>query len=338
MNRSLLNQLQQLRSYPSVTILMNTTRGSVLSGEELTNARKAVADVDRRLTGEIDDVVLGNLVDRLNRLLDQRSRTRSGRALALCVSRDIEVAVQLGVEVDERTIIDETFATRDLVADLNRTATFRVVTVSDATTRVLLGDRQRLVEQRDDDWPLVRAEDVSDTVWAHEVTERLRALDADHALPVVAAGVRRSIARLLGAAEMEMIGEVHGNHDRSNASTLHTLSWPLVLDWIATGQQRAIEQLDAARSSRRFAAGIDEIWPLANEGRVDLLVIEEGYSLSARIDDNGHLHPTSDDHRDVTADVIDEAIEAVVQRGGEAVLVADDSLADEGRIAAALRF
>ena len=37
---------------------------------------------------------------------------------------------------------------RDLVADLNRTALYRVVTISERTGRLFIGDRHRLVEQR----------------------------------------------------------------------------------------------------------------------------------------------------------------------------------------------
>ncbi len=81
-----------------------------------------------------------------------------------------EVAlVYLGREVEERVVVDETFATRDLVADLNRTARLRVVTISDRRARLLVGDRHRLVEVASDDWPLVRDDDAGPTLWVRSV-------------------------------------------------------------------------------------------------------------------------------------------------------------------------
>lgn len=52
---------------------------------------------------------------------------------------------------------------------------------------------------------------------------------------------------------------------------LHHRVWLLATDWLRNGHKRAMQCLDEARSQRRFAGGIDEIWPLANEGRIELL-------------------------------------------------------------------
>ncbi len=32
-------------------------------------------------------------------------------------------------------------------------------------------------------------------------------------------------------------------------------------------------------STSRYAGGIHEIWPLANEGRIDTLIVEEDYAV-----------------------------------------------------------
>ena len=73
-----------------------------------------------------------------------------------------------------------------------------------------------------------------------------------------------------------------------------------------------------------------------------LVAVEEQFHETVRVDDN-HLRPV--DPADVAPgdggvreDIVDELIETVLDNGGEVVFVADDSLADHGRIAAALRF
>jgi hypothetical protein len=336
-NRYLLDQLQQMRSFPSITILMNTTPRSTLSSGERDRARRLI-DVARQRLLELDGVDATTFIGRFDELIDTRSRERSGHAVAMCVSSDYSAAITLGGAVDERVVIDETFATRDLVADLNRTASYRVLTVSDSTIRAFLGDRQRLVEETSTQWPLNRPEDTSDTVWSHDVDVAVRKLNGEFAIPTITAGVERTTAKLIDADALDVIGHVAGNRDRTAASDLHTLVWPVVLDWKALQQDRAFSQLDRARSAKRYAAGVDEVWPLASEGRVDLLVVEDDYALSARIDENGHLHPTEERHRNVTDDVVDEIIEAVLQNGGHTALVDPSTLEEHGRIAAVLRF
>ncbi len=84
----------------------------------------------------------------------------------------------------------------------------------------------------------------------------------------------------------------------------------MVDQWLQLDREHALARLDAARSARRCAAGIEQIWPLADDA-----------SLPGVVDD-----------------VVDEVIEEVLHRGGRAVIVPDGDLADSDGIAAILRY
>lgn len=339
MNRATLNELQRHRCYPSITLLLNTTPGSALTASELDTASRLTAQADDRLDDDISDTLRHDLIGRLKALLSDHAGQPSTRALAVFVSPDHTAVVRLGQEVTDRVTIDDTFTTRDLVADLNRTAIYRVVTISERTVRMFLGDRRRLVEQRDDTWPLTRTDDHTPTTWAHDVNQRLGVDDAAHPLPTVLAGVHRSVRKLAGTDAENSIGIIPGNHDRTTASELHTLAWPLVTDWLRADAARAMTQLEHARSTNRYAGGIHEIWPLAHDGRIATLVVETDYTLPARIDHNNQLHPADDPHHpDVNDDIIDDTIETVLQHGGTTIIVNNDTLIDHHRIAAVLRY
>jgi hypothetical protein len=339
MNHALLVELQGLRAYPSVTVLLNTTPNVVFSPAYTAAANRMLDTVDRRLNGDVAPDVHQTVIAALSDLIDEQQTQPCTQAIALCVSPEYSAALRLGRPVSERVVIDDTFATRDLVADLNRTALYRVVTISDRKARVLVGDRRRLVEERNDNWPLDRDTDLSAAMWTRRVNEQLRAEEARHPLPTVIAGVQRSIRGIVEPGMFRSVGVVPGNHDRSSWMGLHTAAWPLVSDWLRTDQTRAMEQLDSAISAHRYAGGIDEIWPLANEGRVELLVVEDDYQLAARLDDNHQLQPTDDrEAADVNDDVVDDTIEAVLRHGGQAVFVGDGVLDDHQRIAAILRY
>jgi Bacterial archaeo-eukaryotic release factor family 3 len=379
MNTALLTDLQRRRSYPSVTVLLNTSPGAGLSPEELATANTLIREADRRLNGDVDKETRTALTESLSMLLDEQAAQPSTHALVLCVSTEHSVAVRLGQQVEERVAIDETFATRDLVADLNRTAVYRVVTVSEQMTRVFLGDRIRVVEERNTVWPLHRTEEQSLAAWNRTVLQHLRNEHATFPLPTVIGGVARSVRSLVGETRSSLasstsalspalsnaagsrgpvavgssfrlsdcfdaVGFFHGNHDRSNWSELHRAAWPLVSDWLRTESNRALFRLEQAKSSARFAGGIDEIWPLAKDGRVELLIVEESYSLAVRLAENEQLRRAPDpDAPDVVDDIIDEVIEEVLLQGGQVVFVADESLvastgSGEDRIAAILRF
>lgn len=338
MNRATLDDLQGRRSYPSITLLLNTTPGSPLTPLQRDTALRLIDVVDGRLRDDRPtEFERKQLIRALVSLVDEHAGERSTHALALFVSADHAAAVRLGRPVEERVTIDDTFTTRDLVADLNRTALYRVVAVSERVCRMFVGDRTRLVEQRNDSWPLVRTDEHTPTTWARDLDKALGAEQTSHQIPVVVAGVERSVRRL--APAISAIGFVPGNHDRTSATDLHHAAWPLVTDWLRADGVRAMEQLEQARSVNRYAGGIHEIWPLARDGRIDTLVVESGYVLSARIDENGQLVPADDpDHPEVVDDVVDDTIEEVLRFGGNAVIVDDGRLADHQRVAAVVRY
>lgn len=340
MNSALLAELQRQSAYPSVTVLLNTSPGSVLSTAERARAAQLLDTAAARLRGDVGDGVAAGIVDQLRELLDEQSGLAAGTALALCVSPTFATAVRLGRTVTERVVVDDTFATRDLVADLNRTAEYRLVTISDRTVRSFVGDRGRLVEERGEDWPLRRLEEHSATGWSNAVADALSSLQQQHPLPTVVAGVDRSVRRHAAAlAPFHTIGFVPGNHDRTGWAELHSAAWPVVTDWLRSDAADALRRLDAARSSRRYAGGVHEIWPLANDGRIDILVVEDGHALPARITDDGQLDPTEEvTAPDVVDDIVDETIEAVLRHGGRVVVTEPGELAAHHRIAAVLRY
>ena len=338
MNRATLTELQRQRCYPSITLLINTTPGTPLTPAEIDTTTRLTSHTDDRLDGDISDTLRHTLIARISELIGEHAAQPSTHALALFVSPDHTAAVRLGRRIEERVTIDDTFTTRDLVADLNRTALYRVITISERTSRLFIGDRQRLIEQRNPPWPLTRTDDHTPTTWNRDLTNHLRAEHATHPLPVVIAGVQRSLRKL--APELTAtIGVIAGNHDRTNATELHHAAWPIVTDWLRTDADRAMQQLDDARSANRYAGGIHEIWPLAHDGRIATIVVETGYALPARIDDNNQLHPATDPHHpDVNDDIVDDTIETVLQHGGNAIIVNNGALHDHQRIAAILRY
>ncbi len=339
MNRALLAELQRQQAYPSITVLINTTPGVSPSESEIDTARRLADHADKRLVDDVPDEDRTSVIAALHALIADQSGEVSGKALALCVSPGYAAAVRLGREVQERVVIDDTFATRDLVADANRTALFRVVTISERKVRLLIGDRQRLAEQRDELWPMLRLDEQNTQAWYREVTERLRSEHLALPMATVIAGVERSVRSTMVPNLFDAIGMVPGNHDRTSWVDLHHAAWPLVTDWLRSDRDRAMTALENARSAKRFAGGIDEIWPLANEGRVELLVVEENYVLAARVDEHQQLE-RADDHEapDVVDDIVDETIEAVLRNGGRTVIVNDAELGDHARIAAILRY
>lgn len=339
MNRLLLEDLQRRRAFPSVTVLVNTRPGAAVDPADLSRLDRLVAQAAQRVAAEAPGADGDLVVERLEHLVRTDLEGPPAAAFALCASPEVAVVVRLGQPVRERVVVDDTFATRDLVADLARTATYRVAAVSEHKVRLFLGDRARLVETLDDRWPLLRDDDQTPASWGREVFEALRAEHAEFPLPAVVAGVDRTVRRLGAEGALMVVGRVPGNHDRTSAADLHVLVWPEVEAVLDAERRQAMDRLESARSSRRYAGGIDEVWSLANDGRVDLVLVEESFEVAALVGPDRQLELVDGPvGPDVVDDIVDDTIEAVLLRGGRAVLVPDDELAHHDRIAAVLRY
>jgi hypothetical protein len=343
MNRALLAELQRMSCYPSITILHTTSlsqrsAGDGLHADDLTTLTYLADLADRRLDGDVPDEQRRELIAEIMKLVGACANERPTRAIAICVSPQHRAVVRLGREVRSRVVIDDTFATRDMVADVNRTATFRLITVSDRKARLLLGDRHRVVEERGRQWPLLREDDQNLGQWSRAVSHAVQQVNRDLPLPTVIAGVDRSVRELLKLDSLEPVGTIAGNHDRTGWADLHHLAWPLVVDWLRNDATRAHRRLDAARDANRFAGGLDEVWELAQDGRVELLVVEDDYEVAARLHE-GRLEPASDNWApDVVDDVVDELIETVLRLGGDAVIVPPGDLSQHEHVGAVLRY
>ncbi len=338
MNTAQLDELQRQRTYPSITVLINTAPGQPFDEVALRTARDFVRRTEQRLIGDVDPQLADTLTAKLADLIDAMSGSNApAHAIAFCVSPDYSSAIRIAHRVVERVVIDDTFATRDLVADLNRTKAFRVVTISNRMVRAFVGDRVRLIEERDEIWPILR-DDASASVWVKTISDRLAQEQAAFPLPTVVAGVDRTVRHSGIIERLDPIARVAGNHDRTRPAELHRLTWPAVAAWLRAQGDHAVGALDNARSARRYADGVSDLWALAHAGRVDTLVVEEHYAPAARIA-AGRVEPADDrESPDVTDDVVDELIEAVLLRDGTAVMVPDDTLVAHQRVAAVLRY
>jgi hypothetical protein len=153
-------------------------------------------------------------------------------------------------------------------------------------------------------------------------------------------GAGRRVATLVRAGGVEPAAVILGNHDRTPWATLAELARGPLADWAGARNATAMHRLDQARGRRRFASGLDEVWSLAEESRVELLVVERNFAVPVRVD-GAHLVPVDPDEieaPDVVDDAVDDLIEAVALRRGEVVVVPDGVLAESGGVAAVLRF
>jgi hypothetical protein len=358
--RSELKRLQGRRDYPSLSLLAPTHRTHPANRKDRIVVKNLAVEGLDRLHGEFKKREVAGVVHNLNRLVDRVDWNHVREGLALFASRDVALAVQLPFRPRARVVIDETFATRDLVYSLNRSARYRVLVLTEKPTRLFDATTNVLTEYAAKPFPMVHTgpggasrlpggqginrsavRDDAHRQFFRKVDDALTALQKEDHLPVVLVGVDRHVAFYEEVTKdpEAIVGVVAGSHDDPNPTDLGRLVWPVFKSGEALRRTRALARLHAAVSANRHASGIDQVWRAAFEKRCQILLVETGFEHPADLSPEGdRLLSYSGRGAAALDDAVDEVIERVIADGGDVFFYDPGVLALHQRIAAVLRY
>jgi hypothetical protein len=180
--------------------------------------------------------------------------------------------------------------------------------------------------------------------------------------PLIVAGLSQGLSALedvgTHAARSALAAVPKGGLTEARASVVFDAIAPARAELLKARTDGALERLGQARSRKEFAAGLDEVWQAAQEGRLALLVVEEPFRQRVRLT-GGHLTPLPDeaaeaegaagatrgepavdvaDAGEVRDDIVDETVESALSTEAEVVFVPDGTLEEHGRIAGVVRY
>ncbi len=352
-----LKQLQSLTNVPALSILLPTHRTSPDNKQDPIRVKNLVDEARERLSGEFSVRELQPLLERLETLVSEIDYRYTLDGLALYVSHDFGKLYYLPFSVPARVVIDQTFATRDLVYGMHRAQRYWVFLLSVASTRLLAGTGETLEEVQDENFPMPMTGpgatgpipfdadssylDDRHRRFFQQVDSAFTSYADDESLPLVVGGVVRQISFFQEVSQYAPLiaGTLSGNFDKATVSELTSQVWPIVQSVREEQQADALQSLDAAMGAQAVVSTIGEAWRLAQEGRGKLLLVEKNYHVPASISENGGLELVEQSGgTEVMDDAVDEIIEVVLAKGGNVAIVDDGALSIHQQIALILRY
>ncbi|MFB6890652.1 chemotaxis protein [Kitasatospora sp. NPDC056327] len=358
---AVLAELRRPRPYPAVSILMPTHRREPDNAQDPVRLRNLLAEAKERIQADpaVSRADRIDLLEQLDRALTEVDLVHAEDGLAILAAPGEHQVWSLGRTAPARVVLSDTFLTRNLVAAQAAERPYWVLAV--AADRVVLwgGDEERVTEDKEHGFPLVRVFDNPDperqerigdtpsTFRDEETKTFLRQADtaigkllAAERRPLYVAGEAAALALLdaVGPIAKEATEQIpYGGLAQADAETVRKVVEPAVRAHAERASAEALAQLDTARGRQAFAAGLDEVWQAAGDGRISRLVVEENFRTTVR-DDGEHLVPAASDESGAREDIVDEVIERALDTGAEVSFVPDGALSDGGRVAAVLRY
>ncbi|MFI9646484.1 chemotaxis protein [Streptomyces sp. NPDC052040] len=358
---STLAELRRPRPYPAVSVLAPTHRREPDNAQDRVRLRNALADAKKQL--ESDPAVSRerriDIETQLDQALGEIDLTYSEDGLVIFAAPGEHQVWSLARSVPERVVLADTFLTRNLVAAQAAERSFWVLAVSADRVALWDGGSGHVTEDHAGSFPMTRdrenfdaerRERIGDTpsTFRDEGTRHFLR-EADTAMsrilrqdprPLYVTGERAALSALeeVGGLTGQAVHIPHGGLAHGTPDAV----WQAVRPVIAEEDRRNVEtvsrELQAARGRKAFAAGVDEVWQNASDGRIRLLAVEENYRVTVRDDTGDHLVPAETGDLDSREDIVDEIVERCLDTGAEVRFVPDGTLADARGIAGVLRY
>jgi hypothetical protein len=353
-----LKSLQNHRGYPSVSILAPTHRTAPANKQDRIKVKNLLRTAVDRLHDEFKKRDVSSIVKKLEALAKGVDWQHSLDGLALLANEKYSGAITLPFRVKPRAVIDETFATRDLTYAFNRAAPYRVLVLSH-TTRLYDAWTTVLEERRGKPFPMAHrgrggalklpggkgvnrsaVRDQAHRDFFRSVDEALGAVQKADPLPLVVVGTVRNLAfhQEVTNHSDNIVGLLAGNHDRTSASALGKLVWPVFDTGATLRRTEALVDLDKAVSAGKYASGIQQVWRAAVDAKCRTLLVEKDFKYPADVAADGYRLTTfTRKGANSLDDVVDEVIEKVLDAGGAVYFYSPGELEVHQKIAAVLR-
>lgn len=354
---TVLKRLKNISSDCCVTIILNTHRTLPDKAKDRILLKNLVKEAERRLTNECDKQSASAISDKLRQLEATIDHTYNLEGLVLFSNEDVAEYTRLPIAVQDRVIIDTTFATRDLIRTLNKEKEYYVLVLSRDKARLLEAFNDKVVQEVEENFPmentLILPKETPEAAIAirqtnliqeffNMVDKQLTNLINNNPLPVLVCCEESNYHQYLKIADRQeiFIGHLKGSCVEEKAHHIVDAAWPLVQQVTNEMNNQRMMELSAATSNGRLVTGYNNIWRAINERRGKTLFVQRDLFQAARISgDVIELLANEETNRTNTVDdIIDEMIERNLQYGGDSLFLSEEELKDYQGLALITRY
>lgn len=341
-----LKNLKDIRSENCITIIMTTHRTKPDYLNDSLRLKNLIKEVETRLMADLDKKEANVLLEKLEALVKSLDHSQNLESLMLFVNNDIAEFTRLPIKVEDRVVIDDTFATRDLVRAMHLETHYYILVLSQDKIRLIEAMEDRAVKELGKPFPIENSQFFSKNRAENAIASRQTNLIAEffnqadkemnetrrkNPLPVFICGLEENHNEYLKIADSKnSIFDVFLDKNKIN-DAVHSIvedSWAVVKDYVVEKNNARKGDLKKAVGENKFLSDTNEIWRAISEGKVQTLFIEQGLFQPAIIKDDEIVYVSEEQRNDkgVIDDIYDEMIEANMNYGGDVVFLPKDEL------------
>jgi Bacterial archaeo-eukaryotic release factor family 3 len=286
---------------------------------------KAADKVERELIENYPDEMGKIVMNKLRIIYNSLNFTTHKKSIAIYVSPVFEKVLYLGIEVEEKVIVDESFEIRDLVYSKKQIHKYLVLLLSGNGSKIYIGNTESFVK-------------IVVDKFLHYVDNALGNILNAYQIPLFVLGTDKILGHFKKFTKhsSSIIDYVHGNYEELSPLELLKLLQPHVTDWRQVRQKEILNEIEKAASANKLAIGMRDVWREAMARKGKLLLVEKNYMYAAEHGSSEEIiykaiEPYS--KFSYIKDAVDDVIEKVLENDGDVEFVDEGVLKDFHHIA-----
>lgn len=339
-----LKELKDITSDCCVTIILQTHRTLPDNEKDPIVLKNLIKEAQTRLQESYEKSLVKVVMEKINTLAENIDHRHNQESLILFANEDVADYTRLPITVENRVVIDKTFATRDLVRALHQESSYYVLVLSRDGARLIEALNDKVAAEIKKDFPMdnsnlnptQRAEAAIGNrqtmlllEFFNRVDKQLNEIQKEKPLPVIVCTEESNYPEYLKIADRKeiIVGKLNGNRMQEKAHQIVTAAWPVIKQLLKEKNDRRLAELHVAVNSQNFLTDFNEIWQAVNGGRGKTLFVKKGYYQPARLENNNIELVADGNSADANVDdIIDEMIEKNLGLGGDAVFINGEEL------------
>lgn len=336
-----LKELKDINAENCVTIIMNSHRTKPDYLKDELALKNHIKEVETRLLADTTKRDATKLIEKLHGLAGQIDHSHNLDSLILFVNDDIAEFTRLSIPVVDRVIIDNTFATRDLVRALHAEAHYYLLVLSQEKARLIEAINNQVVQEFKSPFPIENKQfftkNKSEAAIAsrksnliaeffNTVDKEVNRIRKNNPLPVLICTVEENYPEYLKIADQKdsiFTSFLNKNRMAEKDHAIVQEAAKIVEAHNIKRNNNRKEELLKAVSENRFLSDTNEIWRAIPEGKIQTLFVEQGLFQPAIVENDEIVYVSEDLRTDknVIDDIYDEMIEMNLSFGGDVVFL-----------------
>lgn len=353
-----LKNLKNIISENCITIILNTHRTSPDNKKDSLTLKNLIKDAETRLFTDESKDTAHQLVQRLIDLESKIDHSHNLESLILFVNEDIAEYTRLPLSVENRVVIDDTFATRDLIRAMHLDTNYYVLALSRNKTRLIEAFNDKVVTEIGKPFPIENTRFFPTTKteqsyasrqtnliaeFFNKIDKKVNEIRKENPLPVLICSEEANYYEYLTIADQKqsvLDTYLNGNRVEEKAHHIIDEAWKIVQKYTVDKNNARKGELEEAISSGRFLSNVNDIWKAILEGRVQTLFIEESQFQSGYMEADKIVLVSEEERnkKEVVDDIYDEMIETNMNYGGDTVFLPKGELTQHDGFGAITRY